>query len=695
MFVLRRFVLLVYGGGDESRTVELETVSVTANKISEDLNKIPQSLSVIDSNEFVDKEIKNVTELLKSVPSLYVASGNDERVNVRGLNMSLFTNSNPITAYVNGIPQSLSHGYSNLSMSNIERVEILRGPQSTIYGKDSIGGVINIVKKEPENEFSGTVGAEYGTGNYMLGSFETSGAVIEDKFYISLDGMMSKEDGWIRNELKNEDANDKQRRDLGLGLKFTPTDRLNLKLYANTNKHRDNFIDGIYIYPGVGAVDRANSIKRRDVKSQSYDVDTYNMIKTNSGSLSVQYEFDKFDLNWISTYKKTLLDSDFDAYFNDNPASKGLIYTRDMDIKTLSQELRLSSNENSPFKWIGGVYYEDEKTDAKFRQDSEAQVWGGVRYPASSRNSISDTKAKTAAVFGQISYPIVSNTELTIGGRYQQIKKDFDLKTYQTNLESKVTNLGFELNESTTWREFLPKVALSYYLNENLSFYASYAKGYLAGGYNYVATGEEVKNKFDPQKSNNYEIGIKGAYDRFRFSAAAYYMDIKNTHIYVINKDNTYHTGNADRSKSQGVELEGVFRATKEFDISLAASVSKTKYGNYVNWDGSNNRGNRIERTPSYKLNLGGSYLSPFGIYARADMNLLGKTYFNAKNTAKQDSYITLDAKIGFIKNNFDIYLYGKNLTNKEYIVNIVDAGGYTVMLNRGRVVGLGVKYNF
>ena len=209
--------------------IVLGEVAVTANKISENLNDVPQSISVVDSTELEERGVKNVEELTKTIPSITGVSGMYEGISTRGLNPSIFTSSNPVTVYVGGVAQS-NKDAAYIPITNIDHVEILRGPSSAIYGKDSIGGVINIVLKEPTNEWSGSVGAEYGSSKYMLGLFETSGALIDDKLFLGLNGSASKDGGWIINDLKGEKANDKKNYNFGLNLKIVPTDRLSVKI---------------------------------------------------------------------------------------------------------------------------------------------------------------------------------------------------------------------------------------------------------------------------------------------------------------------------------------------------------------------------------------------------------------------------------------------------------------------------------
>ena len=437
--------------------------------------------------------------------------------------------------------------------------------------------------------------------------------------------------------------------------------------------------------------EKFGNIKKDDIKNVRLENETYTLEKSNSVALNVRYDFDKIDFNSITTYKKIDQSSNYDLdagskYF---PFHDNRIMFSDMSIKNFSQELRLSSDEEENLRWVSGVFFENEDIDIRRM---------GMQF-ATEMDAPAKMNSKTASIFAQAIYPIAQKLDLTLGGRYQKIKKDIKVDTYAYPIGSSKTNPFYSLENDASWNKFLPKIALEYALQDELSVYAAYSKGYLAGGFNsFPMSGTKEDNKFESQTSDNYEIGIKGAYDRFRFSAAAFYMDIKDTHIYIIDPSNptNFMTGNADKSTSKGVEIEGELRATKELSVNMSASLLKTKYGNYMNQDGSNNKGNKIEYNPEYKLSLGASYYAPLGIYARIDGNLIGKTYFNPQNTTSRADYFTIDTKIGYMKRNLDVYLYAKNITDEEYFMNVFDRGyGVLVEYDKGRTFGVGVKYSF
>jgi len=616
-----------------------------------------------------------------------------EGISTRGLNPSIYTSSNPVTVYIGGVAQS-NKDAAYIPVTNIDHVEVLRGPSSAIYGKDSIGGIINIVLKEPENEWRGSVGTEFGSNKYMLGLFETNGALIDDKLFLGLNGSASKEDGWIINDLNGDKANDKKNYNFGLNLKIVPTDRLTVKIRGDVFHRQDDSLDELFIPKS-----RFYDISKSEAKHINLETPARVKQTSTSGAIDLKYEFDKFNVTSATTFRRAKKDGLYDEDFGSkatylHPDHYGLVTFLNSKNDTLSQELRFSSIDEQSFKWVGGLYFENEK-----------QVFGpiGDQYGYGGNTIVEDwpsvNRAQTISTFGQVIYPVTSRFDVTLGGRLQQIKKHTKVDYFSYPLGHTPGTPAFSMDEKETFRTFLPKFALGYDLTNELNIYAMYSKGYLAGGFNFYTTGGSRKdNKFDAQTSDDYEIGLKGTYDSFRFSTALFYMAIKGTHIFYTdpNNSNIYYISNADKSTSMGVEFEGTLKASKEIDINLAASLLKTKYGNYINKDGSNNKGNRIEKNPEYKISLGASYYAPMGIYARLDGNMIGKTYFDEQNTLAQKSYFTADAKVGYLKDSFDVYLYVKNLTDKEYFTHArARASNVLVTYGKGRTFGIGVKYSF
>jgi iron complex outermembrane recepter protein len=268
---------------ENEKTVEIEKVTVTANKMEEDVQEVPQSITVIDEFVLEEKGIKTVADVIGEIPNMSVSPDHGMAVNFRGLNASMFTNNNPVVLYIDGVPYSDRYGF-DASLANVERVEVLRGPQGTLYGKDAIGGVINIVTKDPGNEWKGKVGGEYGSFDFFRGVFNGSGPLVEDTLYMGLNGQYMRDDGWIENEYPgmDEEANEEEDRRVSGFLLFKPTDELSARLTLSNDFEKRYWIDG-YGLPGGADID---AFDRDDAEHVNFDVPTCEETESNSQSLN-------------------------------------------------------------------------------------------------------------------------------------------------------------------------------------------------------------------------------------------------------------------------------------------------------------------------------------------------------------------------------------------------------------------------
>jgi len=680
----------------EEKIVQIESITVTANKMEEDVQDVPQSITVIGEDILEEKGIENIPDLIREIPNAFYSPNHGNSVNFRGLNTSMFTSNNPVVIYIDGVPYSRAYGF-DASLVNTERIEVLRGPQGTLYGKDAIGGVINIVSKDPTNEFHGKVGAEYGSFNYVQGLLNLNGPVLKDKLYFGINGQYDQDDGWIENEYPgaDEDANRERNHNMGAFLLFKPAERFKARLNVSNLYNKTYWEDG-YPLPGGS---KLSDFNRDDAETVSYDGDTNNDLESNAQSLHLSCDFDALSVTSVTTHRNVKNEGVWDADFGDDPLWAGLTWFGDHETDTWTEELRFSSNNSEGFRWVAGVYLDAEEHEQgpygmqmPFNPSTYAlENW---EYNA---ESVSDSN--TYAVFGQVMVPFMTNFELTLGGRYQRIEKEMDLDMYVLPVGTSGPP-AFHLDTDKTWDVFLPKAALSYGITDAWKTYFSFSKGYMPGGFNYFATsGTGEDNDFEPQKSTNYELGIKGLYKRMNLSACVFYMDIEDIHVYKSPGGGIYFTGNADKAHSQGAEFEFTYFPTNTIELTGALGVIDAQYDDYDDGAGNIFDGEKIQQTPSYTARLGIAYYHPNGFYTRADVRSQGEThYYNdaSKSLDDEGSYTLLDMKIGYRIGDFDIYAYGKNLTDEEY-VNGFRANSMRAVATFGdpRTVGVGVQYRY
>lgn len=674
-----------------NETAKLEEIKVSANKMEENIQDVPQSITVIDEETIEQKGIKTIQDVIKEVPNMNGQNGlNGGTSSFRGLNASTFTNNNPVVIYVDGIPYYDRFDYDP-SLADAEQIEVLRGPQGTLYGKDAIGAVINIVTKAPENKWKGMLQAEYGNDNTFNTKLNTSGALIDNKLFAGINGSFDHSDGWIENHYPNMDkhANKYNDRKTSGFLLYKPTDNLSAKLTIANNYSQKNFFNGMTT-DGTIAI---NNLSRDNAKNANFDVPTIEKSKVNSQVLNLTYELEKVKFDSTTTHKKADIDGDYDSDYISQTASDGLNQYNYTDLETYTQEFKLSS-KNQDIKWVTGLYFDKEdRQQGPYGQDMS--YMGGVY----SANVNSDANNKTHAVFGQVMIPFLEDFELTLGGRYQKIKKDINgIVTTTWNGSPMGANGSFGKWEKT-WNTFLPKAALSYKINDNLTTYASISKGYMPGGFNYFVNDLNNKeaNMFDPQTSINYEIGTKYIGDSFALNTAIFRMDIEDIHIYKTVGVN-FITDNAKKAHTQGVELDGTYFLTENLSISGSLGLIQAKYDDYDNGNRKYN-GEKIENTPSYTASLGVSYLADSGLYGRVDFNARGKTnYFDGANEkmVEADGAIISNAKIGYKLKNLDIYSYITNITDEEYVTFYQSKQGLAMAgFNEPRRFGVGAIYKF
>lgn len=310
-YVLSSLLLTSIAYGQDKKMTTLDSVTVTANKIEENIIEVPQSITVITNEQIEEKGISKVSEIIKEIPNMNIQNSlNGGMSSFRGLNTSMFTNNNPMVIYVDGVPYYDRYDFSP-SLENIEQVEVLRGPQGTLYGKDAIGAVINIITKTPSNEWAGNILAEYGNDNLYRTSFNTSGAIIDNRLFAGINGSFKTEDGWITNHYSgmNKDANKKRDRKTNAFLLFKPSDEFSAKFTLTNNYEKDYFMDGFGTNPNIAI----NKLKREDAKNVNFDVPAFERTKVKSESLNLNYEFEKIKLESTTTHKRVDFDGEYDS----------------------------------------------------------------------------------------------------------------------------------------------------------------------------------------------------------------------------------------------------------------------------------------------------------------------------------------------------------------------------------------------
>jgi iron complex outermembrane receptor protein len=673
----------------------LPTVVVTANKVEQKLLDVPQAVTLITGDALQDKGIRNIGDLVREIPNLSSNFVYSNDITFRGINASTFTNTNPVVIYVDGVPQSNRFAYDAL-LENVERVEVLRGPQGSLYGKDAIGGVINIVTRVPGNKLAGSVGVELANQSGRQGSLSLNGPLINDQLFFTLSAKVAADDGWVHNDQPgaNTHADRRNEQRLNLGLLYKPSADTQLRLGLSHDQQSNHGIPGGLVPTGQDYA----AYTRDQAATAHFDLPVVTTTRADAQHLSLQQKLGSLRLDAVLTHRKVRVAGDYDLDWGNDPLYAGLTQFQYSTIDTTTQELRLSGGAAGQLRWIGGLYFEQDKyRNTRYGMQYPGEVMGEPFGPGIDidMNDASTTRSRTQALFGQTMLPMGRDFELTLGARWQKVGKDFESDFVMQPVGSTGAPPAISLKASHSWRAFLPKAALSYTLSPTWKTYVSVARGYLPGGYNYwTSSAVEAENRFDAQTSTNYELGLRMKDGRDYLSVALFHMDIRDIHVYSFDSSTgQIFTSNAGKGHSTGLELEASTALNARLSLSGALGLVQAKYDEYGS-AGAN--GHRIEKTPSYTASVGLQYHFDQGYYARADLRSQGKRYFNPENTQQDGAFTTVDLRAGLLTGGWDLYAYVRNLADTSYLASVsTQSNGALVTFGERRRFGVGARYSF
>ena len=669
---------------------DLETITVTAQKREENVHDVPMNVSVFSDIQLEDAGIENTLDLTHFIPNVYMKYSTAGNIIVfRGI--SAFDTSIYSSAgfYVDDVCYPL-HYMHNPDFFDIERVEVLKGPQGTLYGRNSESGVINIITKQPDNDLRGKIFGEYGnydTSHGNIGSYRTggniSGPIVRDKLYIGLAGQWEDSDGFMKNEYNNDDEAGKIDHKNGRAtLRWIPTDRWDITLIGDIMDDDDG--KGYYrFFTGPSKTGRHGI---------AYDGENYWNNEGDGQTLRVKYEGNVFNLLSLTgrRYYDSERGSDFDC--TSNPFGNNIF---EFENNLLSEEVRVSSPKNSgPFQWLVGVYGFTEDTDVDFDMQRQNQAMKQIR------NTEMDIDGY--AIFSQGTYTIFDRFHLTAGLRYDHLDLEGEQEFISANSMEKY-------NKGLDYDEVLPKFSLAYDFTHDIMSYASVSKGYLAGGYSYnFATGPE-NFTYDPEYTWNYEIGVKTSWfdKKLKANLSLFYIDIEDKQVteYVPGVMGARKITNAAEAHSQGVELELQARPVNGLDLIAGFGYTDTEVDDWVatefnkgtsQFEQYDYTGNDLPNAPQYTYNLGVQYRHQSGFFGRADLLGIGNFYFDAKNKLKENAYRIVNLRMGYEGEHFDIIFWCKNMFDEEFETIKMDWGGNELGQDgESRMFGARMTYRF
>jgi iron complex outermembrane receptor protein len=764
-----------FGQTSESGILALEEVRVTAQKREENLQDVPVSVAAVSGQKLEEAGIENLEDLTMLVPNIHLTeTGISTQLRVRGIgsdNSQGFEQS--VGVYIDGI----HHGRAQLFRApffDLERAEVLRGPQGTLFGKNTIAGALNLITARPTDELEAKVSASY---EFEHEQREINGVLsgpLTDNLRVRLAVRTYEEDGYIWNDYLGQTEAQQDEEAARLSVDWTPTDKLDILFTAEKSEF---FVRGrqfeitldepnentgftyhqyLMAFSALGPNDfdsELNYIRHTNAPDTSdNEVSKY--------TLTANYELGANTLTLVSGWLG------FD-YFEqcDCDYTAANVFTVDLEEEydQFSQEIRLTSPGGEKIDWLAGAFYQEyDQTyrDVFYIEPTSVLVSAiSARYPSLPAELLGGTgdvkqfhqTSEAWAVFGQATWNITPSWHLTLGGRYTEEDKSasksmniIDLATGDVvnnpvlglmylNLFKAETEQGpggHDISGSRSERAFTPQVTLEYDVNSDVMVYASYTRGFKAGGFD-PRSNNKAFFEFEEESATAYELGTKSviADGRGEINVALYRTNYDDLQISQFDGGVGFNVGNADETRVQGIEVDGRWLISERLSASYGLALLDFEYLNFPNGNcyadqpGARDHDNDPSTpptcdytgkegvyTPDYTVNVTFDYNQPLGngwiVASALDIQQIAEqqvhTNLDPKGVIDPQTLISL--RLALEADRWTVALLGKNLLDEEavsYSANAplsdssFDTNTHYSFVKRPRTVALEGTYRF
>ena len=683
---------LLAGGGAAAQTTtsaEVSEVIVTAQRVEENIQRVPIAVSAFSGPALERQSIETLQDIALRTPGFSAGAVDPIQSNfaIRGIGSAFGISQNAggdasVVVFVDGVYAGRG-GTPDIDALDLERVEVLRGPQGTLFGKNTVGGLIQYVSKKPSA--TPALRIEGQLGNYDRRALNARGNIpLSDKIFLSVGGSIKKHDGYEFNETTGHDVDDQDLKTAAVALRFLPTDKLDIVLAADLTDQdqkgnpRHNICDrafqgGIHcvgVNPDPRVVDAyTDGYLRRWLQSYRAQVDATLPFGT---------------LTSITGYRLVTLN--FRTPFFSNPVNPpAQIESTETDHekdKQFSQEVRLAFDAlDGRLKGQVGAYYlhEDNNRIEDLQQDFPApSITGVATYPQS-------VKGRSWALFGQASFAITDTITATAGVRQTWEKKTghFIGQTVSGPGLPPPLAANYDVRASESWKALTPRFALDWQATPDALLYVSATRGFKSGGFQGIAgSAASQATPYDPEFAWSYEGGAKTQWwdNRVRVNVSVFQTDYKDLQVSQLVPLCCVVVGNAATAKIKGAELEFVVTPVEGLQLDGSYSRLHARFTSFATGATGNFTGNDLPRSPNDKVHLGAQYgfdVQGWGVLGRVDYTNQAHMYFEASNipTQKQEGYINVDARVSLTSpdKRWEVAVWGKNLTD-ELVATYVTA---------------------
>lgn len=692
---------------------QIEEVLVSARRRGEErLQDVPIAVSVLSDEALRKAGITELSEVARRTPSFTFAQqiGNQQEVVIRGIGTLRLTGSAAepsVGLFIDEVYVG-RRGTATPPLFDLERVEVVRGPQGTLYGKNVVGGAVNLITARPSDAASARAAVSYGQFDAMGGRdlWEASGYVTGE-LTEALAGRLAvyyrKHDGYSQNILLDQRLDDQDNYALRGSLLFQPGEALDIHVIADFSHNQSNgqsrrAVDDPSI-PGLGAVVASGllsgNVRESDAPwTQWEDQDT--------AGLTARVDY-RMAGGYALTYLSAVRYGDFSGRYSlvgtrSPPSLTDAANGQREQYTGITQDLRLTSpaDSGSALRWVAGLYFLREDTD--IIDNSMATTFLSVLGPDSVGDILDgefiydqQNITKSSAVYGELTWALADALSLTVGGRYTYDDKGYRNRSECLDFGAQpdfifcVAPLGAEfwnIRTSRSWSEFTPKASLDWRASDDALLYVSAARGFKGGGWQgKAATEAAALFPYDPEIAWTYEVGAKAdwAGGRVRANIAVFHTSFDDLQVEQLDDAGlSLIIDNAASARIDGVELELQLRPLPALQLWLSGSYLDSEYRDFIDSAGNDLSGNRLARTPELRFSGGADYTVPINgalsLDARMEYQWQDRMPWLVENTVYEDSYGLLDARVALQSPaaRWEVALFGKNLTDELYRLDAI-----------------------
>lgn len=645
----------------------VDEITITATHFRTRLQDTPLAVSAFTSQQLSGSGVRDISDLAAYTPGLTIGTGEGQGavpISIRGVgqnDLGIGADA-PIAIYLDGV--YLARPYMNLfDLVDVERIEVLRGPQGTLYGRNATGGAINVVTRRPNETLAAEASARFGGFNAWGAQGWVTGPLGEawsGKLAVAASGR----DGYTTNVLTGEDLDPERTFTVRGALRWRPSAALDVQLNADLNEH------------DMPVVLHNSASPSFDPKRIALDAQPREDRRTWGVSLEARYDLDGAQITSISGYRKARLSNVIDT---DASPLNSIRFSQYDRTSQLSQELRVASDGEVRLQWLGGLYGFTERANTQSPIYLDFTANFGLASPTT-QHITGANRTVALAVFGDARYRLTNTLSISAGLRWSRESKRFDfLQQFTVDLPPLFVSYP-PSRQKTTWSSLSPRLGMEYRPRHDLLAYASYSKGFKSGGSTSVSLITSPKpNVFEPETLQAYEVGLKhtGLGGRVRVNASLFHYDYRNLQVRTTDSLGFLIVRNAATADIDGAELELAVRPSPRLEITASGALLDARYKHFVDPISQvDYSGGRLNRAPKAQVNLNAQYRYPLSdggdLVFRAEYAHASRIYhqpgelllFSRDPTHVFNGRVTLRGASG----QWSVTAFGRNLTDRRYI---------------------------